>query len=202
MIGYLEGLIQSVLKDSVIINTSGVGYRVFVGEDALRYKKGDKLNIYIYTHVRENELKLFGFKDEKMLLLFEMLIGVNGIGPKAALSLINELGVKNVINSILQKESKELKVKGVGIKTANKIVIELHDKLEKEGFCIDKGTLDNKVKSEKVKEKLDEVSDALMSLGYKSKDVKRLVDLVSLKEKVFEMEVEQIIKYILSKGNR
>jgi len=199
MIGYLEGKIKEVLNDSIIVDISGVGYRVFLGEDILSLKKGDEVQFYIYTHVRENEIKLFGFDNKKQLILFEMLQEVNGVGPKAALAILNKIGIKQIVNSILNEKPKGLKAKGVGIKTANKIVLELKDKLGKEGFTIDEKVLNENNKMMINKEKLEEVSDALVSLGYLKRDVDRMLEEVLKNDKVINGEVEEIIKYLLSK---
>jgi Holliday junction DNA helicase RuvA len=198
MIGYIKGNLQNSQESYLIVNCSGVGYRIEVADTSAR--AGDEVEYYIYTHVRENELKLYGFKTIEELSLFEMLIDVSGIGPKVALALISELGVQNIVNSILKKEALTLKVKGVGVKTADKIVLELHDKLKKKGYVSQDSSKNlSPMMTKKFKKNLEEAEQALKSLGYNSKDIQRVISNIEYTNKVTEKSSENLVKYLLKK---
>ena len=193
-------MIQEKLSfDYILLDCNGVGYRVELGERSLRYKVSDDCEFYVYTHVRENEIRLFGFDEVGELELFEMLLEVSGVGPKVALSLITKLGAKEVIDSILQKNAYELKVTGVGIKTADKIVLELGDKLKKKGFKVSGEMRESQMRDKKFLKKLEEVKEALRSLGYSAADIKGGIGKAKFNEKTAQMPVEGLIKYLLSK---
>jgi Holliday junction DNA helicase RuvA len=195
MIGYLKGKIQYQTNSYVVINCGGVGYRVEIKEGFLK-KSGETVEFFIYTHVRENELRLFGFDSEEELMLFEMLLDVNGVGPKAAISIVSALGSKEAIDAILVKNAKELKVPGVGIKTANKIILELSEKLAKKGFVTSKQSKVS-VKRNKMRGKFEQAAEALESLGYSSKNIEKAVDSVELTKEIMKYSVEELVKYLL-----
>lgn len=196
MIGYLKGTVKDILEGDILINCSGVGYRVQVG--GMTFCIDEEIELYIYTHVRENELKLFGFKKVKELLLFEMLIDVSGVGPKAAISLISQLGAKIVTNCILQKDAKGMKVSGVGIKTADKIILELFDKLKKKGYCFSRSNKKDILKDKRIGIKLEEAGRALESLGYSSYDIKKCISNIEYNKSILNMSIEDLVKYLLS----
>lgn len=169
-----------------------------MGGASVKQEEGDEIELFIYTHVRENELRLFGFDNAEQLSLFELLISVNGVGPKVALSIISQLGIKKVINCILKKDSERLKVPGVGLKTADKIILELHDKLKKKGYGIDKLSDERSKLLSKMEVKLDEASEALKSLGYSPFDIKKVLESISFTKKHVDMAIEDLVKYLLS----
>jgi len=199
MIGYLKGIIQAVSDGYIVVRCENVGYRVEVGETVSQYQEGEEREFYIYTYVRETGLKLFGFQQLKDLELFEMLLDVNGVGPKVAMQLISQKGGKQVIQAILQKDSAALKVSGVGIKTADKIILDLSDKLAKKGYRVDKDRM--KGIGGEFGTRLNQVGVALKSLGYSASDVKEVILGVETSgdEKLYAMSVEELIKYLLSK---
>lgn len=199
MIAYLKGKIKSRQEDYIILDCNGVGYKIEVGTKRFMRREAEKTEFYIYTHVRENELKLFGFESLEELEVFELLLDVSGVGPKVALSLIVNLGAKKVVSSILQKDASGLKVTGVGIRTADKIVLELNDKLKKKGYSITDEDKSSKVRNREFLKKLDEAKDALRSLGYSASDVVRVIESAKFDKRVSKMTVEELVKYLLSK---
>lgn len=197
MIGFIKGVTIYCGESEVIVDCGGVGYRVEVGTKELTIPEGEEVEFFIYTHVRENEISLFGFETQGELSLFEKLLDVNGVGPKGALTLVSHLGVKQIKDSIIMKDHKGLKVPGIGVKTGKKIVLELHDKLEKEGY---KPTKKGAKITEDVKEKLDEAREALKSLGYSLRSInKAITQLRSKQKKLSEMQTQEIVKLLLSK---
>ncbi len=131
MIAYLEGTIQTANEKYLVINVAGVGYKVFATADALASMHvGDTASLSIYTAVRENSIDLYGFADSEEMSFFELLLDVSGIGPKSALSIIALASIDTLKRAIATGDTGYLnKVSGIGKKTAEKIVIELRDKL-------------------------------------------------------------------------
>ncbi|MBD3280741.1 Holliday junction branch migration protein RuvA [Candidatus Dojkabacteria bacterium] len=180
MIGFLKGKIHSFSENELVILVGGVGYRVESTKTS--FEKGDEIGVYVYTHVRENELKLFGFSSKDELELFENLLGVSGVGPKSSMNIVSGLGVKGVLDALEQENPAGLKVSGVGLKTAQKIVLELKGKL-----LLGNGSgMDASVKSE--------VYSALEGLGYKMSEIDQVIKDINIDE---GWRSEDIIKAVL-----
>jgi len=129
MIGFLSGILKSQSGNSLILDVHGVGYKVLVSK-AQSFVNGDKLDLYIHTHVREDDLSLFGFLKESDLQIFELLLTVSGIGPKSAQNIMAGVSGDLVRKAI---ESSNINfftsISGVGKKSAQRIIIELRPKL-------------------------------------------------------------------------
>jgi Holliday junction DNA helicase RuvA len=133
MIASLHGTVQRIGKDNLIIGVGGVGLRVFVPRTVLEDVGGVGRSISLHTHliVREQDLSLYGFESEDDLSLFEMLLGVNGVGPKVALAILATLSPEMLKSAIVQEETVILqRVPGIGKKTAERIMFQLRDKLD------------------------------------------------------------------------
>lgn len=129
MIGYLKGYILFKTKDAVIVDVHDVGYEVFLSGFALEKVSHDVV-LFIHTHVREQEITLYGFLTQDELQMFELLISVSGIGPKAALNILSIADVPMLSTAIAHKDTSILtKVSGIGKKTAEKVVLELSGKV-------------------------------------------------------------------------
>jgi len=128
----LSGVVAATGKDFVVIQVRGVGFQVSVPQTVLDGLAGSSLELTVYTHlhVRENELALYGFDSEEELALFRLLLGVSGIGPKVALSVLSFLPVDRLQTAIAQEDVVMLaRVPGIGPKTAKKLVFDLKDKV-------------------------------------------------------------------------
>ncbi len=162
MIGYLEGnVIDSDLK-SITIKVGGVGYKIFATNEVIQSARGRKEIIGFWTHlaVRENSEDLFGFVSKEERNFFELLITIPGVGPKSALAVLNAVPAQTLISAISQNDVSYLtKVSGIGKKTADKIVLELRDKIGagSESFFLDEES---------------DVLDALKSLGYREREIR------------------------------
>jgi Holliday junction DNA helicase RuvA len=133
MIASLHGTVQRIGKDNLVIGVGGVGLRVFVPRTVLEDVGGVGRSISLHTHlmVREQDLSLYGFESEEDLGLFEMLLDVNGVGPKVALSILSTLSPEMLKSAIMQEETVILqRVPGIGKKTAERIMFQLRDKLD------------------------------------------------------------------------
>ena len=132
MIAYLKGEILYSTDKFIIINTGNIGYKVSVTEDIrLQHKEGEEISLFIYTAVRENSIDLFGFPNTETLSFFELLLDVSGIGPRSALGIIALAPIETIKRAVATGDVAYLnKVSGIGKKTAEKIIIELRDKLQ------------------------------------------------------------------------
>ena len=136
MIGHLKGTVVHQDLKSVVLDVSGVGYKIFTNTANLDNKKDKILEFWTYLAVRENALDLYGFSKKEELDFFELLISVSGIGPKSAMGILTLATLPNLRHAIATGETSHLtKVSGIGKKNAEKIVIELKDKLV--GLSID-----------------------------------------------------------------
>lgn len=132
MIYSLNGKIILVQKDFAVVDVAGVGYKVFVGSLALELQNNKNIFLYTYQAVRENALDLFGFKTIAELQLFELLISISGIGPKVGLAILSVTTPASLKRAVISENTDDLtKVSGIGKKNAQKIIIELANKVDK-----------------------------------------------------------------------
>lgn len=134
MIALIKGEIFDIEEDSFVILAGGVGYRVYTPLAAYETLPavGDEIILHIHYHLRENDVSLFGFADKKELALFELLINVNGVGAKTALVMLNTLSYDQLLQSMQTGSITNLvKIPGIGKKTAERILLEMKDKLDK-----------------------------------------------------------------------
>lgn len=136
MIASLSGSIQKVEKDSLVIAVGGVGVRVMVPRTVLENTGGAGRAISLHTHliVREDDLTLYGFQSEEDLQLFQLFLGINGVGPKVALAILSTLSPELLRSAVMREETAVLqRVPGIGKKTAERIMFQLRDKLDLDG---------------------------------------------------------------------
>jgi len=171
MISRIEGKIALRTDKYLVIDVSGVGYKISVSPDTLaKLKNKEEVSFWTHLHVREDALDLYGFLDRSELEFFEMLIDISGIGPKSALGIIGVAPIESLKRAIASGDTSYLtKVSGVGKKTAEKIVLELRDKLSALGHKADMGEF---------KGELDAL-EALKSLGYSQAEAREALKKVS-----------------------
>lgn len=193
MIGYLKGKIIEIFNNQVIIDVNSVGYLVETG--SIGALEGENIELYIYTHVRETEIKLFGFKDKGELSMFQYLITVNGVGPKSAMVLLSEKGLDVVVQGIVSEDPAKLKAKGIGQKTTKKIILDLKKKIEDEfsGSIMSGGNASSTKRSEVV----GEVHAALLGLGYSNKEIEGVINEVELDDKdSVQVSLRKVLVYL------
>lgn len=163
MIHYLRGRITMRFDGGVVVETGGVGYQVFVPDNSSLYLNAGEEDalVYISMIVREDDVSLYGFSEQEALQLFQKLRTVNGVGAKAALAVLSAMPLKDVLQAILFEDADTLtRANGIGKKTAQRIVLELKDKIGN-GFSLAETretAPSNQGKSEAI--------DALVGLGY------------------------------------
>ena len=176
MIGYIEGVIFDVASDSVLVQTSGVGYEILSTQQTIADAQmllGQKMAFWIYTHVREDALTLFGFLTKPEKDFFMQLLKVNGVGPKSALTLLSGAPLSTIQNWIEKGDAKALSsLPKVGKKTAEQIILTLQGKL-----VILTNPKDNKTKPVR-SETFRQMASALMNLGFKPQLVEQFIETV------------------------
>ena len=133
MIGYIKGIVEEVTADRLILENGGIGYEIFVPSSVLDsgLREGEELKIYTYLNVKEDALQLFGFLTRDDLQVYRLLIGVNGIGPKAAIGVLSAMSADTLRFAVLADDAAAIaKAPGIGKKTAQKLILELRDKVD------------------------------------------------------------------------
>lgn len=199
MIAYLKGTIAQVEKDSVILECRDIGYRIFMPASALERlgKTGEVLTIHTYLHVREDAMQLYGFLTKNDLTAFRLLLGVNGIGPKAALGILSHFSWEDLSFAVLSEDTAALaKAPGIGKKTAQKILLELKDKLNLQEAFEQKLSQEAPEQAVEDPEIAQEAAQALIALGYGRAEAWKAVRRVPEKEK---LNVEELLRAALKR---
>ena len=193
MYEYIKGKYVGINKDYIIVENNGIGYKIFTSGATMSSipKAGDEIMLYLEQIVREDFLGLYGFDSKEELEMFKLLLTVNGVGPKAALSLLSISRVDNLKYAIMTDDEKHI-CRGVGIgkKTAARIILELRDKLKPDELLDNTQNFDHG-DNENIKALSDALS-ALLALGYSEKEAD-----AALKKADKNDSVENIIKNAL-----
>lgn len=199
MISYIKGSLEEKLEDSVVVETGGIGYRIFVPASVYAElpRLGEIVKIYTYFNVREDAVNLFGFLSRQDLEMFRMLIGVNGVGPKSALGILAALKPDALRLAVISGDAKALsKAPGVGSKTAQRIILDLKDKIKAEDllYGMDSAASADAVEIHGVGEVGKEAVEALTALGYSASEAAGAVRKVTITE---TMTAEDVLKAAL-----
>ncbi|MBS6600811.1 MAG: Holliday junction branch migration protein RuvA [Clostridium sp.] len=196
MYEYIKGKYIGINKDYIIVENNGIGYKIFTSGATMSAmpKAGEEVQLYLEQIVREDFIGLYGFETKEELEMFKLLLGINGVGAKAALSLLSISRINNLKYAIITGDDKQLcKAPGIGKKTAGRIILELKDKLSKEDMIIDSEGLEEiSGNNENYAIKMNEALGALLALGYSEKEAE-----LALKKANKEESVENIIKECL-----
>ncbi len=193
MIASLQGHLIFKMPEYLIIDVAGVGYRVSVSLHTLTRlpSVGEKVFLFIYTAVREDDIVLFGFLDEEEKRLFQKLIAVNGIGPKLALTILSGILPQQLVEAIHREDLVRLTaIQGIGKKTAERIIVDLKDKL-REFLSEERTTI---VPDQGKRRLFDEAVSALVNLGYTRTMAERALSQITLKE---GLALESVIRQAL-----
>lgn len=187
MIGTISGTVRYKDLHTLLVDVNGVGYKIFTTTDTtLSATDGGAIFLWTYLSVRENALDLFGFLEKDTLGVFELLIGISGIGPRTALSILNVATPTMLRQAVASDDTSYLtKVGGIGRKTAEKIVLELRDKLVTTG----------EDRRENMREEGD-VMEALLSLGYNERDIRDVLKKLPKESKNTSERVKQALKLL------
>lgn len=193
MIASLQGHLIFKTPEYIVIDVSGVGYRVSVSLHTFSRlpSVGEKVFLFVYTAVREDDIVLFGFLDEDEKRLFQKLIAVNGIGPKLALTILSGILPQQLVEAIYREDLVRLTaIPGIGKKTAERIIVDLKDKLKE---FLAEGRIS--IAPDQGKRRLlDEALSALVNLGYTRTMAERALSQLNLKE---GLALESVIRQAL-----
>lgn len=194
MYAYIKGTLEEKTKDSIVIDAGGIGYRIFISEQSLSKlgELGETIKVYTHYHVREDNISLYGFLNNEELKMFELLLQVSGIGAKTAITMLSNITPSQFALAVISNDIKELvKIPGIGTKSAQRMILELKDKLKVENAIEEK----SETKSEEISnvEAINEATQALQILGYNKAEIKRVFEKIQLKN----VSTEEIIKSAL-----
>ena len=192
MFYYISGKTAHVGLDFVVIDAGGVGYKIFTSESTLKRVETDQpAKLYTYLHVREDLMDLYGFLTAEELGTFQMLISVSGVGPKVALALLSTIPPSEFALAVVTGNIKAItRAPGVGPKVAQRIVLELKDKLKNEQLIAQAAEVED------MAGELDEAVSALIVLGYSQTEAKRAVAAADPSDSV-EETVKQALKKLM-----
>ena len=201
MFHYINGLVAELLPNLADIDCGGVGFAVNTSAYTVsQLKTGEKAKLYTFVYIREDCMDIYGFASKSEKHCFEMLIGVSGVGPKAAIAILSSSAPENLVMNIVSGNEKALTAApGIGKKIAQRIILELKDKLAKETaeISFEDVPVFNAV-SESGNTKINDASAALMVLGYSSSEIAaalKKVDVEKLSlEEIIKASLKQMIK--------
>ena len=193
MIGYLRGKVKYLLTDYCLLDVQGVGYRVFIaGSTRNQLRLGEEATLFTHLSVREDAMLLYGFYSQQEYELFQLLISVSGVGPKVALGILSAITVDGLCRAIQQKQSSVLtKLPGIGKKSAERLILELKDKVSFAGG-VDEALNLTDLQETVGEDMMSEASAALLSLGYTQAEIAPVLKKAARLE-----SVEEIIKFAL-----
>ncbi len=193
MFAYIKGKLDYRHNDYVVVEANGVGYKIYTALSTLEAigQPGSDVKIFTHHYVREDMMSLYGFITQEELGMFELLIGVSGVGPKAAVSLISSISPSKFGLAVITDDARTLtKAQGIGNKMAQRIILELKDKIKKDQLAAVEGIKEDRLPVDKSSSRTSEAISALMVLGYTPIEASRAVAAVYSEE----MDLEAIIK--------
>lgn len=197
MYSYIRGELAEINSDHIVLDVNGIGYQIYIPTNTLNYLPsiGEMVKIHTYLYIREDAMMLYGFLTRDDLDMFKMLITVSGIGPKGGLGILSTLSTDDLRFAVLSDDAKAIaKAPGIGAKTAQRVIIDLKDKMSlEETFEKKLEHTTNKVLPENNSIKNDAVL-ALNALGYSSTESLKAVSKVEITE---DMDVEDVLKAAL-----
>lgn len=209
MLAYIRGKLEIKMTEYVVIDVGGLGYKVFMSEEGIEKlgNIGDIVKVHTYYRVREDDISIFGFNTQEELKMFELLLGVSGVGARTALTMLATCTPSEFALAVVSEDVKVLtEIPGIGPKSAKRIILELKDKIKKQQVV--EGIKEQINKNEKqnnkifdiaeVKEKVDEAIQALQVLGYNKKEIEKAFEKLDVKE----LSTEELIKKGLNLLNR
>ena len=196
MLAYIKGELTAKLSDYIVIEAGGLGYKIFMPETAIDRlgNIGDMVKVHTYYRVREDDISIFGFNTSEELRMFELLLSVSGVGAKTAVVIISTIEPSNFAFAVISEDISELvKIPGIGKKSAQRIVLELKDKLKKDAISVD---IEKHASNEiKYNAEIQEAISALQVLGYNKKEIEKAFEKINITSE----SVEELIKIGLAK---
>ncbi len=205
MLAYIKGNLEMKMTEYVVIDVGGLGYKVFMSDTGIEKlgNIGEIVKVHTYYKVREDDISIFGFNTLEELKMFELLISVSGVGAKTALTMLATCEPSEFALAVISEDVKTLtQIPGIGAKSAQRIILELKDKISKEQQiqAIKHEINNNEQSTNKLQEaiennaKVSEAIAALQVLGYNKKEIEKVFEKIDIKE----LKTEELIKKGLS----
>lgn len=195
MYAYIKGTLEEKSTDSIVVETAGIGYKIYVSEHTMAKlgEIGEKVKIYTHYHVREDNISLYGFMSNEELKMFELLLQVSGIGAKTAIAMLSNITPSKFALAIISNDLKTLtKIPGIGNKSAQRMVLELKDKLKTQTAIEDD---EEETTPNDNGESINEAGQALQILGYNKSEISKVFD----KFDTHNLSTEELIKEALKR---
>ena len=196
MLSYVKGILAEKEAGYIVIDVGGLGYKILMtSTDILKLPEVEtEIKVHTYYKVREDDISIYGFISKEELRMFEILISASGIGTKSALSILDNIEPSDFAMAIITNDvSKIVKLPGIGAKTAQRMILELKDKIKTEEALNKANEIKSKDKNKKQIENDDEAISALQILGYNKKDIEKVMENID----TANMKIEDIIKNAL-----
>ncbi|MBQ8592437.1 MAG: Holliday junction branch migration protein RuvA [Lachnospiraceae bacterium] len=198
MFAYLKGEVADISEDNLVLEVNHIGYNIKISSSiaALLPPIGEEVKIYTYTLVREDAFSLYGFLTKDDLDIFKKVITVSGIGPKGGLAILSAMTADDLRLAIISGDAKAIsKAPGIGAKTAERLILDLKDKVSIEDTFVNKETR-TQMETSALQDAKSEAVEALTALGYSASDALKAVKQIVLTD---DMNVEDILKAALKK---
>ena len=195
MIAYLKGNLMTKSEEYIILEVQGIGYKVYMSKTSIdELDESNQVKVYTYLKIREDDISLFGFNTNEELHMFELLISVGGIGAKSAITILSNITPSRFALAVITNDVNSLKkLPGIGVKTAQRIILELKDKIKtEEAIDLDSNRIQqNNIKKE---EDLEELIQALQVLGYRRYEINKV--LPKVKSETLEDKIKETLQYL------
>lgn len=191
MFAYIKGSLEMKSSGYIVIDINGLGYKIFMSQSNIDTigELHDIVKVFTYVKVREDDISIYGFKTQEQLKMFELLISVSGVGAKSALVMLSCIEPSDFAIAVISNDVKVLtKVPGIGNKSAQRIILELKDKLKEEQ--IEEKLKDSSKKLKDNSENINEAISGLMVLGYSKKDIEKAFEHLDIDN----LSIEDLIK--------
>ena len=191
MFAYIKGSLEMKSSGYIVIDINGLGYKIFMSQSNIDTigELHNIIKVFTYVKVREDDISIFGFKTQEELKMFELLISVSGVGAKSALVMLSCIEPSDFAIAVISNDVKILtKVPGIGNKSAQRIILELKDKLKEEQ--IEEKLKDSSKKTKDNSENINEAISGLMVLGYSKKDIEKAFEHLDIDN----LSIEDLIK--------
>lgn len=195
MFAYIKGSLEIKSTNYVVIEAGGIGYKIYMSTKSIGTigNVGENVKVHTHYHVREDDISLYGFNTAEELRMFEILISVSGVGVKSALTMLSDISPASFAMAVISDDVTRLtKVPGVGKKTAQRLILELKDKLKSEDISGEEIS-----KTDIKEDKIDnDAIIALQVLGYNKKEIEQVLEKIDTKDLTVEDTIKTALKYL------
>ena len=195
MFAYIKGSLEVKSINYVVVENNGIGYKIYMSSKSIGTigNIGEQVKVHIHYHVREDDISLYGFNSEEELRMFEILINVSGVGVKSALTMLSDITPSSFALAVINDDVTRLtKVPGVGKKTAQRLILELKDKLKSEDIASEEIEVEEK-KNNNIN---NDAVVALQVLGYSKKEAEIVLEKIDTNGLSIEETIKQALKYL------